>query len=375
MACPELPAEIWHTICAYFCTFQQFLQEHDDFWHNEDSTDEAHSEDAEESVIEGDSKDNEGVSKIYSKGHLMEISGRPLLNLCLVSKLIHSVAAGHLYAFFNGRTDKAVLFLRTLVERPQYSAYVRGLLIEPVGKDWSWESLEEDSESDWVSFALFSMLHQAGNVSKSFPRYLTSLSLRENWARQEIIAQFLILHLPNLEILKISMPEEWSFKLLSYVAEFKSSIVPRLKTLHVFGPPRWQRFRGSPSMIHLNPIASLLSLSHLEDICLDDCVAFEGSSEFLNHARRIAHWKCGATKCQISKLLSSCTALECYELEYFGGIALDLSYLSPSKRSLQCLTLEVHDFVPNLLTEYETLKKITLEVGSIDMRHPGQASV
>ena len=142
-------------------------------------------------------------------------------------------------------------------------------------------------------------------VSKSFPGHLSfSIRLEDDAWQQECIAQWLILNLPKLEMLKIPIPWEWSFQFLGCIAKFDSTLLQHLRTLHVLGPPTWQILHDS--RVRLEPIACLLSLPRLEDFCLDYCVELPEDENIVTNAQRIAHWGCGTMKCQIGKLLSTC---------------------------------------------------------------------
>src|SRR5262249_30232740 len=96
-----------------------------------------------------------------------------LLNLCLVDKKLAMIAREYLYRYFNSVSDRSGLFIRTMVQRPQYREYVRCLKIEPQGTFPSrWKSVTNDSNSDWSAFAYHSILYTAGTVSKCFPPLL-----------------------------------------------------------------------------------------------------------------------------------------------------------------------------------------------------------
>ncbi len=125
-----------------------------------------------------------------------------------------------------------------------------------------------------------------------------------------------VLNLPHLEVLKISIAEEWSFPLLNYIAEYDHRILPHLEYLHVLGLPAWQAKYGSASLVRLEPVKAILRLPHLAEILLDHCIACGVDETFVVDARSMTHWRCGHTKCQIGRLVSTSTQLEDYRLEY-----------------------------------------------------------
>ena len=381
MTLSDLPLEILSHVCAYLSDYEQFVQDHG---HDEQHGD----DDTEEYEVEGEENQMDGVRETeiqvkemhHSQENVNNAAGmlktdygkKALLNLCLVSKQMQQIAENHLYSFFDGMHHNVGFFFRTLSLQPRYAAYVRGIRIEPLGERFSWTNFNKELGFEWTTSALCNLLHRSITVSEEFPCHLVyRIRPGDNASQQEIIAQWLILNLPKLELLRISIPEEWSFPFVDYIAKFDRSLLQHLHTLHILGLPKWQIFCASPALVRLSPVASLLGLPHLQDLCLEYCVDLDVDDNVANNARRIAHWKCGATTCQVGKLLSTCTKLQRYELEYFGGKALDLSYLSPSVESLQSLELEVHEFNPNLLTKYHSLKSIRITADLIRLRRPG----
>ena len=316
--------------------------------------------------------DNEENKNSAAESLETEYGKEPLLNLCLVSKHMQQIAETHLYSFFDGMRHNVGFFFRTLSQQPRYAACVRGIRIEPLGERFSWTNFNTEMGFEWTTSALCNLLHRSITISKEFPGHLAyRIRPGDNASQQEIIAQWLILNLPRLELLRISIPEEWSFPFVDYIAKFDRSLLRHLHTLHVLGPPKWQIFCASPALVRLSPVACLLGLPQLQDLCLEYCVDVDVDDNGANNARRMAHWRCGTTTCQVGKLLSTCTKLQRYELQYFGGKALDLSYLSPSVDSLQSLELEVYEFNPNLLTKYHSLKSISVTADLIRLRRPG----
>lgn len=309
---------------------------------------------------------------------------RPLLDLCLVSRHLRSLAEPYPYACFDQRSDRTVPFLRHMVEHPHHAKHVLSLRIEPHMEDWQWKCVGEDLDLDLMSMLLCRMLHQATIYSGDFPSKLASrVTLNGNENQQEFIAQWLILNLPNVRVMKISLPREWSFHLLQFIAQYDHCILPYLHTLHVLDPPTWQKKYGARTTAGLDPVLCLLAIKHLDTILIDHCIDLEqyddlgygadrqGKAPFRVAAKHIAHWGCGQTGCGIDRLLLACTQLLSYDLEYRGGRSLDLAGLSASKDSLQSLCLDVSDLSLNSLVNCHRLEEITIMADRFDPRRPG----
>ncbi|KAK5075698.1 hypothetical protein LTR70_010051 [Exophiala xenobiotica] len=383
MLLTELPTEILENVCWYLSREADFRHQHYEDASSEDNDnirDDGESHSMNDHLRTDNEYDSISTKSETNKPHAdnaMIMAGadnlrRSLLDLSLVSRRLHRLAEPYLYALFDQRSDKTFPFLRHIIDHPYHALHVRELRIEPFMEDWEWKCIGEDPDFTFTSLLLCKMLHHATTASGDFPASLASrLSLKSDEAQQEVIAQWLMLNLPNLEILRISIPEEWSFLLLKFIAQHDRDLFSSLRTLHILNPPTWQIKYGRRSTADLGLVMSILSLKRLETIIFDHCISFEHIEKLELHARHIAHWGCDQIACQINRLLSACTQLQSYDLEYNGGAALDISGLSRSKDSLHRLNLEVSDLALNSLTQCQTLKEIAITADRFDPRRPG----
>jgi len=93
--------------------------------------------------------------------------------------------------------------------------YVQGLRLEPLEDGITWDTIEKEADFELIATLLSQELHPAILASCKLPSSLAfGISIETPAEQQEIIAQWLLLNLPSVEMLKISISREWSFKLL-----------------------------------------------------------------------------------------------------------------------------------------------------------------
>ncbi len=357
---PNLSLEVWDLICAQLSHFDRFLDESytdgglEEDESNHDTDDQGHqvTPACEQYLPKSEiqlpshrsSASNEHIP--IPSTHLHSGSGRQaLISLCLVSRSHYQLASRHLYTYFDGNHDRAIFFLRTLIQKPHHVQEVQGLHIEPYGETMCFEKMDRDPRANWTAFALCSLLNRAVTVSRSFPQSLTGApNLTDEGIQQALIAQWLLLQLAKLRHLKISVAEDWDFPFLRQIVFHDRTILPELSTLHILGPPRWQVFSGTPVLMQLRPVECLFILPSLVELTLDYCFAFHTDIPSLRNLRRINHRACAAVTCQIGDLVSMCAELECYTLEFGSGQPLHLDYLHNCRKRLQRLEVEALTF-------------------------------
>ena len=393
MSLVKLPDEILDMVCIEILGAQTLYLDIQCTWEATSDTDDVHSEgacsqdivqdstaqDDGQNTLEADKDEDcltigEGFSsttgsarKPAAKLH----ARRYLLDMMCVSRRMQRIVEPHLYAVFDQDKDDSILFLHQLVNKPYLRTYVRGLRIESRGSDFDWHPLSSN-EFQLVSRLFSDMVHLATVASGNFswtgpwPHSLQSADIQ-----QEIIAQWLILHLPNCQDIRVSLPREWKFDIMRYIAKYDNRLCESLCALHVLAPPVWQSLYVLPSTVDLDPIWPLLDRPHLQTIVLHHCVSVTPREKPLICAREIWHQSCGSKACQIGLLTSSCKNLRKYYLEYECGIALDLSYLLNSRESLEWLELDTDCLSPNLLRDYPRLKHVGISAREFDSRRPG----
>ncbi|KAK5094372.1 hypothetical protein LTS08_008591 [Lithohypha guttulata] len=362
----ELPVEVLEEVFSYLdnhTNLNHYTSEHNNSENSEDDGDDQHS-------ISSEDLEDAAVSSVAIS---VANPRQSLLALSLVSRCFHRLVQPRLFAVFDQTKDKTLPFLRHIEEYPQHAMYVRTLRIEPIMRDWEWKCIGEDADFAFVSLLLCKILHQATLVSGEFPASLVSdLSLKDDGVQQEIIAQWLILNLPLVETLNISIPEDWSFSLLTSTVQHDRKLLSRLRVLRVLdSPPSLQKRYGLQPTLDLGLAVALLDLKQLNTVVLDTCINFKKHEKLDLCVKNVVHRRCGRVAYQVNRLLAACTQLQSYDLEYDGGTALDLSGLSKSKDTLERLSLRVSTLALNLLTQCQVLKYVAITAEQFDPRRPG----
>jgi len=375
MSLPALPIEVVDAVCTYLNPRLEFELERSAFYDNDFFSRYLTSN------LNDDTSDNHDIDQnarhdTYSSMQVTrrDYSRRDLLNLSLVSSQFHRAVEPHLYSVFDQTWDAMIPFMHQITQKPCRRNYVRCLRIEPKGDKYNWQSFP-GCDLELTSRLLSDIIHRATMASGDCS-WIFSLpyTIKEVPRQQEIFAQWLILHLPQCETIKISLPHEWDFKLLRWVAKHDTTFCSRLRYLHILGPPVWQISRlypNVPETVTLDPVGVLLGLERLEEICFDYCATTAGTDKPRVMAPEINHWGCVSSACEIKDVLSTCTDIRYHELDYDDSAALDLSYLSLSCETLQRLVLQVDRLSPNSLRTFSQLWEVIFHACSFDRRRPG----
>lgn len=145
-------------------------------------------------------------------------------------------------------------------------------------------------------------------------------------------------------------------------------MLPNLHALHVIDPGATSSF--SSGSVRIRPLAGLLALPNLQELCLDKCLEDGTELKLDIGAHSVAHHICERDSCQIGNLVSMCTESRSYEIGHHGTLGLDLSYLAGCENKLEHLAIDIDKLAPILLTRY-TIKKLDITANGIETTRPG----